>query len=176
MDHFEEYERSRYEKLYDSAAKNNVRGILLVFYIWLISFTHLDIIFVSIPYYYTLKVALFDSGFRNIDTVGNVVTIFSWFLIIFGIVSGILIYKMKKVAVKLAKAYIILKLSFLSVLLSTAFTLDMLFPRRMQKLVPEFIFTLIYIIGISIAWYLYLCKSKRVKTSYKIGENKSLYM
>lgn len=174
MYNVDDYENDKYEKLYQTEGENKVRGILLIFYIWMISLTHLDMLFVCLPYYNTLKNALYGTAIPGLDIIGRGITAVAWFLVVYGIFVGILIYKLQKIAVKLAKVYIILKLAFFSLLLISAFTFDMLNTRRMEELVMEFVLTFTYVVVTSIGWYIYLNKSKKVKISYGIEKRQSI--
>lgn len=174
MYNVDDYANDKYEKLYQTEGENKVRGILFIFYIWMIIITHLDTLFVCLPYYNTLRNALYDAAFPGLDIIGKVISAAGWFLVLYGIATGILIYRLHKIAVKLAKVYIIFKLTFFSLLIISAFTFDMLITRRMEKLVIEFVLTLAYVVATSFGWYIYLCKSKKVKITYGIAKSQSM--
>ncbi|TYQ17756.1 UNVERIFIED_CONTAM: hypothetical protein Cloal_0124 [Acetivibrio alkalicellulosi] len=136
------------------------------------------ILLLSVEMFYSI-IFLFQSHQRvgNIYIIGTLSLASTVIFMAFILVTFIFLYKIKKYALKVVKAFLIARLIYFVTFTIIIFSYAVNDSNSLGSGYGQFqslndmismllITPLFYTIGFSLSWYVYFCKSKRVKESY----------
>jgi hypothetical protein len=134
--------------------EDKVGGLLLVFFVMLISFELLYGIVISIQIF---------SAFKDIYIVRNILLVLCIMYMISILFTAISLYKIQRYLIKIAKIFLIVRLIFLTIC-HIIITINGL---NNNVKFGNSIFLLLYVIIFSVSWYVYFIKSKKCKEFIK---------
>lgn len=151
-----------FRKPFEYFEEKGVGGILLLLFFMLITIEPLM----------GIAAIFFGYHYINNNVIGTVFIYLAVFYVLFSIVSGILIKKKSRFAVKFVKIFLIFRMVFMTPYLYVNTRMQIneieyektfhLYETAYRSIVTSFIICLAYVVVFSAAWYAYLCKSKRV--------------
>ena len=172
----EDYRDKYLEDLYNDEGKRKISGMVYFFYLWLLTLSNLDIVFISFPYCSVLLTSLISNKSPSVSTVNNMVIAIVVFFIAFSIITAVLYYNLKPLSIRLSVIFIVLKAIFLMTLIIAATIIDMNGARVLKDLIGGVVLTCLYIFGSCLTLTIYLLKSKKLKISFEIDNCKNLYL
>ena len=152
-----------FRKPFEYFEEKGLSGILMILFFMLIAIEPLIGIAVAFYGYYQINISILSNIFMGLAVL---YTLFSIFL-------GILLKRMSRLAVRFTKIFLIFRLAFLTLYLCADLRLQIndiqhykitpsTYEEMYGSIVTLFIICLSYVVVFSVAWYAYLCKSKKV--------------
>lgn len=162
-----------FRKPYEYEDEKGKSGLLTLFLAMLLGFETLLGILAAINGYNSVK---------SISVLGTVYIILGVLMVVYPLFTAFALRKMRKSAIRIVKVYLIVRLVYLIPFFVSNTVImigqirylktDIQYAQEFNSLIISLLISLIYLISFSILWYMYFCKSKKVKEFYP-GKNEA---
>ena len=156
-----------FKKQYEYVEEKGVSGIMLILFFMLIAIEPFLGILAAFFGYNTMK----DTGI-----IGTAILYVSIAYMIFSLFAGIALKRINRYAVSLIKVFLLFRLIFLVPFfyLNTRLLIEAipyvstypLYKEMYNSYLTSFTMSMAYVVAFSVMWYIYLCKSKKVRNLF----------